>query len=128
MLDDWTDAERIFFLGFGYHDMNLKLFLPVTGTVRPMVLGTTVAISHSNQDRIRAALKSFFPSGTADLMLLSLPCANMLQDHWRLLTKNSFDQIPRSFRETVSHDAVPIPIIWPAFANRSDRLDSTLSG
>ena len=56
------EAEQVVFLGFAYHELNLKLLGPVDG-IPKLLIGTRIGISDPNFAIVREQLHGIFPSG-----------------------------------------------------------------
>lgn len=58
--DQMRRAEKIVFLGFAYHDQNMKLLRPDSGINGKRVYGTAYGMSHGDVDVVRAQILNFF--------------------------------------------------------------------
>jgi hypothetical protein len=55
------NATRIFFLGFGYHNQNLKWLMPNRGKIKASLTGTTYKFGKAQIENIQKILKETFP-------------------------------------------------------------------
>lgn len=83
-----STAQRIVFLGFGYHAQNVDLLARNVEPDASSVFGTSVGLSASDEDVVEGHLSFFFrphyrPHKKA--ILRSLPCVEFLDQHFRTL-------------------------------------------
>jgi len=87
MRQAFVAADKIVFLGFAFHDQNLKLLRPEVDLDRKMVFGTGFGMSDNDISVVKAQLTQFFNTkarlSIAGRLLLekSLKCAELL-DHY----------------------------------------------
>jgi hypothetical protein len=79
-----SSAERLVFLGFGYHRQNLDL---LTAGVRPdakRIYGTSLGLSASDTEVVRNQLSFFYRDRTRrDVVLLPEKCVTFMDEHFR---------------------------------------------
>lgn len=79
-------AERLVFLGFGYHRQNMEL---LTSTVRPnakRVYGTSLGLSKSDKETVVGQLNYFFREEYryhSDAILMTATCVDFMDEHFR---------------------------------------------
>jgi hypothetical protein len=85
-------AERIVFLGFAFHDQNMKLLKPKDGLKKKEIYGTAFGMSDSDVTVIRHQLLSFFKDGS-DREVMDVRPNEIRND---LKCADLFDQYTRS--------------------------------
>ncbi|CAG1012441.1 hypothetical protein BURK2_04518 [Burkholderiales bacterium] len=104
-----ADAERLVFLGFAFHRLNLDLILEPLSDGQQVkdrpTYATALGISHPNIDEIRAALTKRGAIHQQRCYLRSdLTCANLLEEYWwsLALTREPLENSNRKQTETPS--------------------------
>lgn len=86
-------ADPIVFLGFAYHELNMKLLMPDSSTPDLSKLrscfGTAKRISGHNCGMIKDQLKAFY-KGNVDYLIINnkLDCNRLFEEYWRSLSLN----------------------------------------
>ena len=86
-------ADPIVFLGFAYHELNMKLLMPDSSTPDLSKLrscfGTAKRISDHNCGMIKDQLKDFYKS-KVDYVIINnkLDCNRLFEEYWRSLSMN----------------------------------------
>lgn len=86
-------ADPIVFLGFAYHELNMKLLMPDSSTPDLSKLrscfGTAKRISDHNCGMIKDQLKAFY-KGNVDYLIINnkLDCNRLFEEYWRSLSMN----------------------------------------
>jgi hypothetical protein len=88
-----NEAQRIVFLGFGFHDQNLGLLAPPGGMERKQIFATAKGMSDSDVSLVRAQLIRFF-TPNAQMLVNSLP--DMIQIRSDLTCTELFDSYNKS--------------------------------
>lgn len=84
-------ADPIVFLGFAYHELNMKLLMPDSSTPDLSKLrscfGTAKRISGHNCGMIKDQLKAFY-KGNVDYLIINnkLDCNRLFEEYWRSLS------------------------------------------
>ncbi len=84
-----SNAETVVFLGFGYHEQNLNLISPVSGTSIQRVFGTARSISDSDLRVVRQQVSnSLKVQNDTDTIKLNnkLNCAPFIDEYWRSIS------------------------------------------
>lgn len=86
-------ADHIVFLGFAYHELNMKLLMPDSSTPDSSKLcscfGTAKGISDHNCVIIKNELKAFYKHNTDYLIIDNkLDCNGLFEEFWRSLSLN----------------------------------------
>jgi hypothetical protein len=66
--DEMQQAERIVFLGFAFHDQNMKLLKPTLGLNQKEIFATAMGMSDSDVNLINAQLLSFYSEEARAIM------------------------------------------------------------
>jgi hypothetical protein len=84
-----SDAKILLFLGFAYHQQNLKLMLPIQKTDKLYstikIFGTAKNLSNSDCELIRMELQQFGNSATISVRN-DLTCTKIFDEYWRSLS------------------------------------------
>ena len=83
-----STAQRIVFLGFGYHTQNVELLERNVEPNATSVFGTSLGLSESDEQVVAGQLNFFFRPHFRphkDAVLRSLPCVEFLDQHFRTL-------------------------------------------
>jgi hypothetical protein len=84
-----NSAERVIFLGFGYHRQNMELLSGgVVGFAR-RVFGTSLGLSKSDEEVVGGQLRQFLRSEYKDhfpAIMLPLKCTEFIDEHFRTFT------------------------------------------
>lgn len=83
-----STAQRIVFLGFGYHNQNIELLQRMITPDAASVLGTSVGLSPSDEEAVKGQLSFFFRENYRpykDAILRPLKCVEFLDHHFRTL-------------------------------------------
>lgn len=86
-------ADPIVFLGFAYHELNMKLLMPDSSTPdlskARSCFGTAKRISDHNCGMIKDQLKAFY-KGNVDYLIINnkLDCNRLFEEYWRSLSMN----------------------------------------
>lgn len=84
-------ADPIVFLGFAYHELNMKLLMPDSSTPdlskARSCFGTAKRISDHNCGMIKDQLKAFY-KGNVDYLIINnkLDCNRLFEEYWRSLS------------------------------------------
>jgi hypothetical protein len=86
-----TTAERVVFLGCGYHLQNLDLLQPDAGKVPPKMIGTTHGISNVGVHEVRRRLSNMYTEHVQTLAMNStdlhnLSCSGLIEEYRMELT------------------------------------------
>lgn len=81
------EAERIVFLGFAYHEMNLKLLGPVVGPKKGL-MGTILGISAPNYEVVRSQVRDCITSEMYFEHFQRVPCRQLLDDYSKVITQS----------------------------------------
>lgn len=86
-------ADAIVFLGFAYHELNMKLLMPDSSTPDSSKLrscfGTAKGISDHNCGLIKDQLKAFYKRDVDYLIINNeLDCNRLFEEYWRSLSLN----------------------------------------
>lgn len=86
-------ADPIVFLGFAYHELNMKLLMPDSSTPNlskaRSCFGTAKRISDHNCGMIKDQLKAFY-KGSVNYLIINnnLDCNRLFKEYWRSLSMN----------------------------------------
>ena len=88
-----TDSEKIVFLGFAFHELNMKLMSPdkkIPTRFKPTAyFGTADGISDSDCDIIKSELRDFKNNNLKGIYINNkLKCAGFFKEYWRSLSLN----------------------------------------
>lgn len=61
-------AEKIVFLGFAFHDQNMALLKPASGTKRKFIYGSATGMSASDILVVKDQLRTFFSDREREVM------------------------------------------------------------
>jgi hypothetical protein len=85
MLSDWNEAQHIFFLGFAYHELNLKLFGKFARKVS--LVGSAYKFSEPNREYIeKQMIGMIFLQGIAGYDFVNTTCELLMSDYYKMLT------------------------------------------
>ena len=91
-LVDFRTFDRLVFLGFAFHNLNLELLLPnsIYGTANSGVgkircVGTVYGISESDRILVEGKLRGLLGVNT-EIKLSHLGCVKLFSEHWRSLS------------------------------------------
>jgi hypothetical protein len=81
--DEVSSAERIVFLGFGYHAQNIKLLTPRQNTSPKHIIGTARGLANSAKLSVQERLRSDFASALVanSVELFDMDCGELLEEH-----------------------------------------------
>jgi hypothetical protein len=89
MRQSLSEADRVVFLGFGYHRQNMALLSERVEGSASHVYGTAMGLSEADKSVVTAQLGPFFrPSlrNLKDPVLPSLGCVQFINEYFRALT------------------------------------------
>jgi hypothetical protein len=82
----YQSANKIIYLGFGYHALNMELLKPKTSASATEIYGTTYQLSGSEHQVVqRVVIHSLGDRAPSDMQLASLTCVQMLQQYGRAI-------------------------------------------
>jgi hypothetical protein len=87
-------ADKIVFLGFAFHDLNMEIIMPDSSRVDPykrlLILGTAYGISESNCKMIISKIFGLFRRTSMDINDIhinsQLNCSGLFKEYWRNLS------------------------------------------
>jgi hypothetical protein len=81
-----SDAERLVFLGFGYHRQNMELLSEGVTPNAKRVYGTSLGLSKSDAEVVTRQLSFFYREPYRDhheAVLLPMTCVEFIDEHFR---------------------------------------------
>ena len=85
------NANTIVFLGFAFHELNMELILPSNFSTGGNIsasncYATSLGISESDSEIIRADILRRFKNKKANIFLKNISCSELFQEYWRSIS------------------------------------------
>jgi hypothetical protein len=81
-------ADKMVFLGFAFHEQNMKLMKTFFSSIAEEVYATTHGISKNDQEIVRAQISKYFfdDDETITRNLLNCTCSELFDNYWRSIS------------------------------------------